>query len=100
MTSSQIEDIQCPSCGSTITKIVDTRPVIDGRRRRRKCSRCGERFYSWEFAEHLVPDFELKELATLIKQLEAATKHCNTVLKNAKTILELSNDKSMHDRLR
>jgi transcriptional repressor NrdR len=43
----------CPSCGTTETKVIDSRPVEGGRaiRRRRECGVCGHRFTSYERIE-------------------------------------------------
>ena len=40
--------MRCPYCGELETRVVDSRPVGDGIRRRRKCSSCGARFTTYE----------------------------------------------------
>ncbi len=42
--------MRCPSCGSTDTKVVDSRPADEGNsiRRRRECLQCGARFTTYE----------------------------------------------------
>jgi len=40
--------MQCPYCGELETRVIDSRPVGDGIRRRRKCSGCGARFTTYE----------------------------------------------------
>lgn len=40
--------MRCPYCGELETRVVDSRPVGDGIRRRRKCSGCGARFTTYE----------------------------------------------------
>lgn len=82
----QIDGIRCPSCGCTTSTVIETRIVEDGRKRRRKCTRCKETFYSWEFAEDKVPDFEAKELAKLVDNLE-------TLIMRALAIVQLSKQK-------
>jgi transcriptional repressor NrdR len=45
--------MKCPFCGYEENKVVDSRPVQDGRavRRRRECLECKERFTTYEYIE-------------------------------------------------
>ena len=45
--------MKCPNCGTAETKVVDSRPFEDGTciRRRRVCTECGNKFYTYETAE-------------------------------------------------
>src|SRR4051812_32699382 len=43
--------MQCPYCGSSQHRVVDSREAADAIRRRRECEHCGERFTSYERAE-------------------------------------------------
>ncbi len=45
--------MKCPNCGHEENKVVDSRPVQDGRavRRRRECLGCNERFTTYEYVE-------------------------------------------------
>src|SRR3954447_22792021 len=43
--------MQCPYCGSTQHRVVDSREAADAIRRRRQCEACGQRFTSYERAE-------------------------------------------------
>src|SRR4051794_37278248 len=43
--------MQCPYCGSSQHRVVDSREAADAIRRRRQCEGCGERFTSYERAE-------------------------------------------------
>ncbi len=45
--------MNCPFCGHEENKVVDSRPVQDGRavRRRRECLGCSERFTTYEYVE-------------------------------------------------
>lgn len=47
----------CPFCKEQDTKVIDSRLVAEGEqvRRRRECSRCGERFTTYESAELVMP---------------------------------------------
>lgn len=40
--------MKCPFCGTTESRVVDTREVGQGIRRRRECQRCGQRFTTYE----------------------------------------------------
>jgi transcriptional repressor NrdR len=41
-------DMQCPHCGYIDSKVLDSRDVDDGVRRRRQCISCGSRFTTYE----------------------------------------------------
>ena len=43
--------MQCPYCGSTQHRVVDSREAADAIRRRRQCEACGQRFTTYERAE-------------------------------------------------
>src|SRR5436305_15214540 len=43
--------MQCPFCGSSSHRVVDSREAADAIRRRRECEHCGERFTTYERAE-------------------------------------------------
>src|SRR3954464_6736547 len=43
--------MQCPYCGSTQHRVVDSREAADAIRRRRQCEDCDERFTTYERAE-------------------------------------------------
>lgn len=45
--------MKCPDCGSTTSRVVDSRPSDDGAaiRRRRECQSCGFRFTTYERTE-------------------------------------------------
>ena len=49
--------MKCPSCGSTETKVIDSRLSRDGNaiRRRRECEKCGRRFTTYERLEEVFP---------------------------------------------
>jgi transcriptional repressor NrdR len=40
--------MRCPFCGATDDRVVDTRDVNDGIRRRRECEQCRQRFTTYE----------------------------------------------------
>jgi transcriptional repressor NrdR len=47
--------MKCPSCQNSNTRVLDSRPVDDGRsiRRRRECERCSSRFTTFEKVEEI-----------------------------------------------
>jgi transcriptional repressor NrdR len=45
--------MQCPYCGSTQHRVVDSREAADAIRRRRQCGSCDQRFTTYERAEHV-----------------------------------------------
>lgn len=49
--------MQCPFCSIEDTKVIDSRLVSDGSqvRRRRQCTKCNERFTTFELAELIMP---------------------------------------------
>jgi transcriptional repressor NrdR len=49
--------MHCPFCSEQDTKVIDSRLVSDGHtiRRRRECSKCKERFTTYEVAELVMP---------------------------------------------
>lgn len=40
--------MRCPFCGGTNSRVIDTREVGEGIRRRRECQDCGQRFTTYE----------------------------------------------------
>ena len=40
----------CPFCGGSDSRVIDTRQVGDGIRRRRECQHCHQRFTTYEYA--------------------------------------------------
>jgi transcriptional repressor NrdR len=45
--------VNCPYCGYTDSKVIDSRDVNDGVRRRRQCLRCDSRFTTYERIERV-----------------------------------------------
>ncbi|MGG0720241.1 transcriptional regulator NrdR [Robertmurraya massiliosenegalensis] len=47
--------MKCPSCQNSNTRVLDSRPVDEGRsiRRRRECERCASRFTTFEKVEEI-----------------------------------------------
>ena len=73
--------MKCPYCGFEDLKVIDSRPAEDKTRRRRECTRCGERFTTYEAVE--VPllmvekrdgSVQLFDKAKLINGIMSATK--------------------------
>jgi transcriptional repressor NrdR len=51
----ELIDLKCPTCQNSGTRVLDSRPVDDGRstRRRRECEECGYRFTTFEKVEEI-----------------------------------------------
>ncbi len=49
--------MNCPFCGASDTKVIDSRLAVDGAqvRRRRECHKCNERFTTYEVIEVALP---------------------------------------------
>ena len=43
--------MKCPFCGYEDTKVIDSRPSDNKKRRRRECTKCGKRFTTYEIIE-------------------------------------------------
>ena len=43
--------MRCPFCHYEDTKVIDSRPSENKKRRRRECSNCGKRFTTYEIVE-------------------------------------------------
>ena len=43
--------MKCPFCGFEDTKVIDSRPSEDKKRRRRECTNCSKRFTTYEVIE-------------------------------------------------
>jgi transcriptional repressor NrdR len=43
--------MKCPFCGYKDTKVIDSRPTDERKRRRRECTNCGQRFTTYEVVE-------------------------------------------------
>lgn len=43
--------MKCPFCGFEDTKVIDSRPSEDKKRRRRECTNCSKRFTTYEVVE-------------------------------------------------
>jgi hypothetical protein len=52
----------CPNCGSRRTRVICTSPTTDGTAtvRRRSCEACLRRWYSFQVAEQVLPDYAVR----------------------------------------
>ena len=92
--------MHCAFCGYEDTKVLDSRPVEEGKsiRRRRECPKCGKRFTTYERVEELplvvVKKDNRRELFDSSKLLNGLIKACDkrsvplTVLENLTTEVE------------
>ncbi len=55
--ASEFQFMHCPFCSEQETKVIDSRLVAEGHqvRRRRECTKCHERFTTFELAELVMP---------------------------------------------
>lgn len=51
----ELNTLKCSNCQNKSTKVLDSRPIEEGKtiRRRRECERCGSRFTTFERIDHL-----------------------------------------------
>ena len=47
--------MKCPFCGYEDSKVIDSRPLEDKKRRRRECMGCRKRFTTYEIVEKPLP---------------------------------------------
>lgn len=47
----EVDDMKCPYCGFEDSKVIDSRPSEDRKRRRRECLSCKKRFTTYEIVE-------------------------------------------------
>lgn len=73
--------MRCPFCNFEDTKVIDSRPSDEKKRRRRECTNCGKRFTTYEVVEkpHLMVykkdgSFEPFDKEKLFKGLQSAIK--------------------------
>ncbi|MFT3951841.1 MAG: transcriptional regulator NrdR [Oscillospiraceae bacterium] len=73
--------MRCPFCGYEDTKVIDSRPSDEKKRRRRECSNCGKRFTTYEVVEKPLlmvykkdGSFEPFDREKLIKGITSAVK--------------------------
>ncbi len=62
--------IFCPKCGAG-TYVYDSRPIADGIRRRRLCSKCQFVFVTWEIMCSVppIPKDELKRVTEMLRDI-------------------------------
>ena len=73
--------MRCPFCSFEDTKVIDSRPSDERKRRRRECSNCGKRFTTYEVVEKPLlmvykkdGSFEPFDRDKLLKGLQTAIK--------------------------
>lgn len=49
--TSEVYPMKCPYCGFEDSKVIDSRPSDEKKRRRRECLSCGKRFTTYEVVE-------------------------------------------------
>jgi hypothetical protein len=74
---------ECPSCGKPAFRVIESRKIPEGTRRRRECEKCFFRNTRFE-----ITDEAYKEL----KELRIAIKHIKDSLKKTKEVEALEDD--------
>lgn len=65
----------CPSCGHDRSRVMDSRPWKNWRRRRRQCDECTHRYTTYEVAlPHHMTDREFKQAILAIATIEIELK--------------------------
>lgn len=62
--------MQCPECFSKNTLVIDSRPVTQAIKRRRKCENCKHRFTSYEMILSDIKDVGIKYIGQGLKDIE------------------------------
>lgn len=57
--------MNCPKCGYGYSKIIDSRPIENGKRRRHECSGCGFRYTGIE-----IPNEEYEKMKKLYTEAQ------------------------------
>lgn len=57
--------MNCPKCGYGFSKVIDSRDIPDGKRRRRECAGCGFRYNGIEILEE-----EYKKTTMALEQIK------------------------------
>jgi transcriptional repressor NrdR len=107
--------VHCPFCEANDTKVIDSRLVAEGKqvRRRRECTRCNERFTTYEAAELLLPrvvksdgsrePFDVEKLRRgILKALEkrpVSTETIEAVLDQLKSRLQATGEREVVSRV-
>lgn len=65
--------MNCPKCGYGFSKVVDSREIQNGKKRRRECSGCGTRYNAIEILEEDYHNIMMvvRKMKSLTKELEA-----------------------------
>ena len=97
-------DMKCPACGNPDSKVIDSRPMTDGNRirRRRECLGCQKRFTTYEIIEtvqmFVIKKNGTKEIFDRNKLMSGIMKACEKRPVNAEDIVnEIENE--LHNML-
>ena len=88
--------MNCPYCGSQDSKVIDSRDVDDGIRRRRQCLRCESRFTTYERIQtvsiFVIKKDNRRELFDRQKVLNGLRRACEKRPLSADTVDSLANE--------
>ena len=64
--------MNCPKCGYGFSKVVDSREIQNGKKRRRECAGCGTRYNAIEILEEDYQNIMMvvRKMKSLTKELE------------------------------
>lgn len=67
--------MKCPNCESGNWRVIDTRVTQGGRRRRKECNDCGERWTTIEIPQAVLNDLQ-KQISGLENKLDMLFQFC------------------------
>ncbi len=88
--------MDCPNCGYRDSKVIDSREIDDGIRRRRQCLRCQARFTTYERVQHsslfVIKKDQRREEFSKSKMLSGIRKACEKRPLPTGTVDKLADD--------
>ena len=66
--------MNCPKCGYGFTKVVDSRYIPNGKKRRRECAGCGTRYNAIEISEE-----DYHNIMAVVKKMKSVQKELELI---------------------
>ena len=66
--------MNCPKCGYGFTKVVDSRDIPNGKKRRRECAGCGTRYNAIEILEE-----DYQNIMMVVRKMKSLTKELESI---------------------
>lgn len=83
--------MRCPFCSFEDTKVIDSRPADNKKRRRRECTNCGKRFTTYEIVEMPLLSVQKRDGTFELFDKEKLTRGiCSAVTKRPVTIEQVN----------